>query len=46
MRFGRTVKVLAKCKLKYYRISECAWDPCSCQQQQTESDSGSTSFLS
>ncbi len=28
MRFGSTAKVLAKCKLKYYRISEClqgAW---------------------
>ena len=24
MRFGSTAKVLAKCKLKYYRISECA----------------------
>ena len=23
MRFGSTAKVLAKCKLKYYRISEC-----------------------
>ena len=23
MRFGSTVKVLLKCKLKYYRISEC-----------------------
>ena len=25
MRFGSTAKVLLKCKLKYYRISECAW---------------------
>ena len=24
MRFGSTAKVLLKCKLKYYRISECA----------------------
>ncbi len=24
MRFGSTAKVLAECKLKYYRISECA----------------------
>ena len=24
MRFGSIAKVLAKCKLKYYRISECA----------------------
>ena len=24
MRLGRTAKVLAECKLKYYRISECA----------------------
>ncbi len=24
MRFGSTAKVLAKCKLKYYRISECS----------------------
>ncbi len=24
MRFGRTAKVLAECKLKYYRISECS----------------------
>ncbi len=23
MRFGSTVKVLAECKLEYYRISEC-----------------------
>ena len=23
MRFGSTAKVLAKCKRKYYRISEC-----------------------
>ena len=23
MRFGSTAKVLAKCKLKYYKISEC-----------------------
>ena len=23
MRFGSTAKVLAKCKLKYYRISVC-----------------------
>ena len=23
MRFGSTAKVLLKCKLKYYRISEC-----------------------
>ena len=23
MRFGSTAKVLAKCMLKYYRISEC-----------------------
>ncbi len=23
MRFGSTAKVLAECKLKYYRISEC-----------------------
>ncbi len=28
MRFGSTAKVLLKCKLKYYRISEC--DPCRC----------------
>ena len=27
MRFGSTAKVLAKCKLKYYRISECAGGP-------------------
>ena len=27
MRFGSTTKVLLKCKLKYYRISECARDP-------------------
>ena len=25
MRFGSTAKVLAECKLKYYRISECCW---------------------
>ena len=25
MRFGSTDKVLANCKLKYYRIAECAW---------------------
>ena len=25
MRFGSTAKVLLKCKLKYYRISECLW---------------------
>ena len=24
MRFGSTAKVLLKCKLKYYRISECS----------------------
>ncbi len=23
MRFGSTAKLLAKCKLEYYRISEC-----------------------
>ncbi len=23
MRFGSTAKVLAECKLKYYRVSEC-----------------------
>ncbi len=23
MRFGNDVKVLAECKLKYYRVSEC-----------------------
>ena len=39
MRFGSTAKVLANCKLEYYRISECPgtvtpgilllpWDPC------------------
>ena len=27
MRFGSTAKVLLKCKLKYYRISECARMP-------------------
>ena len=27
MRFGSTDKVLAKCKLKHYRISECTADP-------------------
>ena len=27
MRFGSTAKVLAKCKLKYYRISEPTRDP-------------------
>ena len=26
MKFASIAKVLAKCKLKYYRISEC-WDP-------------------
>ena len=26
MRFGSTAKVLAKCKLKYYRISACKVD--------------------
>ena len=26
MRFGSTAKVLLKCKLKYYRISECNGD--------------------
>ena len=26
MRFGSTAKVLLKCKLKYYRISECVVD--------------------
>ncbi len=25
MRFGSTAKVLLKCKLKYYRISEWDW---------------------
>ena len=35
MRFGSTAKVLLKCKLKYYRISECPWTvdrgrACSC----------------
>ena len=25
MRFDSTAKVLAKCKLKYYRISECGF---------------------
>ena len=25
MRFGSTANVLLKCKLKYYRISECNW---------------------
>ena len=30
MRFGSTAKVLLKCKLKYYRISECLVDPGSC----------------
>ena len=33
MRFGSTAKVLLKCNLKYYRISECAWPipwPASC----------------
>ena len=25
MRFGRIAKVLAECKLKYYRISECSF---------------------
>ena len=29
MRFGSTAKVLAECKLKYYRISECPGS-CSC----------------
>ena len=28
MRFGSTAKVLLKCKLKYYRISECTMGPC------------------
>ena len=27
MRFGSTAKVLLKCKLKYYRISECCIQP-------------------
>ena len=27
MRFGSTAKVLAKCMLKYYRISECRSPP-------------------
>ena len=27
MRFGSTAKVLLKCKLKYYRISECDGPP-------------------
>ena len=26
MRFGSTAKVLLKCRLKYYRISECIMD--------------------
>ena len=32
MRFGSTAKVLLKCKLKYYRISECGpWCLCLCR---------------
>ena len=31
MRFGSTAKILAKCRLKYYRISECIGSAC-CQQ--------------
>ena len=35
IRFGSTAKVLAECKLKYYKISECSENasmpcPCSC----------------
>ena len=31
MRFGSTAKVLAKCMLKYYRISECGAAMRDCQ---------------
>ena len=31
MRFGSTAKVLLKCKLKYYRISECHGVHCQCR---------------
>ena len=39
MRFGSTAKVLLKCKLKYYRISEChqSWwntEPCVGKKQE------------
>ena len=30
MRFGSTAKVLLKCKLKYYRISECECSKLAC----------------
>ena len=33
MRFGSTAKVLLKCKLKYYRISECACLPANWSKQ-------------
>ena len=32
MRFGSTAKVLLKCKLKYYRISECHGDAGHCSK--------------
>ena len=38
MRFGSTAKVLLKCKLKYYRISECTrpfWRMLACTQSTT-----------
>ena len=33
MRFGSTAKVLAECKLEYYRISECDWLVCFSSQK-------------
>ena len=37
MRFGSTAKVLLKCKLKYYRISEClSQHPVICSKENGE----------
>ena len=39
MRFGSTAKVLLKCKLKYYRISQCSLPPL-CNQEDLAGLSG------
>ena len=45
MRFGSTAKVLLKCKLKYYRISECAAHACH-NSRMADNDWDGTQLLS
>ena len=45
MRFGSTAKILLKCKLKYYRISECAVQAQDTGHVGTGADSNGTNVL-